>query len=307
LYWMPELMKAFKMRRFLLSKMALSQKKCYTRTDLKDFSQQYDVVICGSDQVWFKDGLFRSFDPSFFLDFVCNKTTRRMSYAATFGSTNYFGEKEKLVNQLINQFDAIAVRDSHSLDIIHQKFNRPAIRVLDPTFLIGYSEIMSVPKFSKEYLLIYNIEQLTPQEENFATLIAEIKNLAIISVGKHNKIAQRNLIGISPEEWIGHFSKASYIITNSYHGAIFSITFKKPFTVFNPKNKPKITDLLKYLDLESRILSNPMEFSSIREELLKIDYDLVHKKLEKEVSRSKAYLFEAIGGKQVNQGAELCI
>jgi polysaccharide pyruvyl transferase WcaK-like protein len=294
---LKELLKYLKMRLFLRSNMHLS--KSYTRAGLKNFDRHYDVVICGSDQIWCLNG-YRGFDPSYFLDFVDHQNTcRKISYAASFGKTEDLGKNKNLIRQLISQFDAISVRDSNSLRLIEQECNRQATRVLDPTFLIEYSEILAEPKFEKDYLLIYNEGSVKKGEENFIKSIADTNNLDIISIGKYNRIATKNLIGIGPEEWLGYFSKASYIVTNTYHGTIFSIIFKKPFTVLSSKGKTqKTNDLLKHLDLEKRIGLEGREMGYVPEEYLNINYNLVYDKLQEDVLRSKTYLFAALDGKQ---------
>jgi polysaccharide pyruvyl transferase WcaK-like protein len=294
---LKELFKYLKMRMFLRSTMHLS--KYYTRSGLENFDRHYDVVICGSDQIWCVNG-YRGFDPSYFLDFVgIQNTCRKISYAASFGKTEDLGKNRNLIRQLISQFNAVSVRDSNSLRLIEQECNRQATRVLDPTFLIEYTEILSEPKFEKDYLLIYNQACVKQEEESFIKLIADTSGLDIISIGKHNRIATKNLIGIGPKEWLGYFSKASYVVTNTYHGTIFSMIFKKPFTVLSSKGKAqKINDLLKLLDLEERIGLEKKEIGCVQQEYLNINYTLVYEKLEKEVLRSKTYLFEALDGKQ---------
>lgn len=292
------LLRSWKTRKFLVSKTQLSKKKSYTRTGLKSFYRQYDIVVCGSDQIWCIDAPFRGFDPSFFLDFICNQTTRKISYAASFGNTGNLGKHRELIRQLVGQFSATAVRDSNSLRLIRDECNQQSTKVLDPTFLIEYNQVMSVPSLKEEYLLLYYDGKVKPEEENFIKLLAETRNLTIISIGKRIKFAQKNLIGVGPEEWLGYFSKASYIVTNAYHGTIFSLIFKKPFTVCLSENKSnKINDLIGYLGLESRALSDP-DSTSIDMATPGIDYDLVYEKLEGEILRSKSYLLEALDSKE---------
>ncbi|MFE1744299.1 polysaccharide pyruvyl transferase family protein [Coleofasciculus sp. H7-2] len=294
------LVKAWKMRRFLLSEVRLSRKKSYLRSGLKEFYGKYDLVVCGSDQIWCIDTYFRGFDPSYFLDFLSEqKTCRKVSYAASFGKTETLGKHQKVICKLISQFDAVAVRDSNSLRLIQEECGREAVKVLDPTFLVDYSKITSVPDLTDEYLLIYNQTPLNLEQQNFVRAVAKVKNLVIISVGEYDQVAAKNFINISPDEWLGYFSKASYVVTNTYHGTIFSLIFKKSFTVFaNKKKSNKTNDLLQLLGLENRVILEPSPVSSITEESLKINYTLIDEKLEKEVFRSKTYLLNALDGKQ---------
>jgi polysaccharide pyruvyl transferase WcaK-like protein len=226
-------------------------------------------------------------------------TCRKVSYAASFGKTETLGKHKEIICKLISQFSAVAVRDSNSLRLVKQECDKEAVKVLDPTFLVEYSKITSVPKLTEEYLLIYNQTPLNQEQQNFVRAIAKVKNLVIISIGEYDQVAAKSFINISPEEWLGYFSKASYVVTNTYHGTIFSLIFKKPFTVFaNKKKANKTNDLLQVLGLENRVILDINSVSSITEEYLKINYALVDEKLKKEVFRSKTYLFNALDGKQ---------
>ncbi|MGF1935737.1 MAG: polysaccharide pyruvyl transferase family protein [Nostoc sp. ChiQUE02] len=286
--------RAWKMRRFLLSNVKLSNRKVYDKKALKYYHDKYDLIICGSDQIWCLDS-FRGYNSSFFLDFVNNKTTRKISYAASFGNTIKLGNYHQEISTLINQFQSISVRDSNSLKIISNECNKEAVKVLDPTFLIKYDALKSLPKTQDKYLLLYIQADIEPEEENFIKLLAKEKNLTIISVGKYNPLAQINLEAASPKEWIGLYSQASYIVTNTYHGAVFSIIFKKLFNVFVPNDKSnKVTDLLNDLGLVNRIFSDKLKSQILNNQIFDIDYEAVSEILESKIIESKNYLVEAI-------------
>ncbi|MDJ0733593.1 MAG: polysaccharide pyruvyl transferase family protein [Nostocaceae cyanobacterium] len=297
---LPNLIKAWKMRQFLLSHIKLSQKKCFSRKNMHNLYQNYDVVVCGSDQIWCLDS-FRGLDPAYFIDFINSKNTcRKISYAPSFGNTETLGKNRELINQFINNFDAISVRDNNSLRLLKEECNRQAEVVLDPSFLVEYDEIISKPKVSDKYLLIYSNGQITPEDEDVIKVIAKEQNLAIFSIGKYSRVAHKNIIGVSPKEWLGYFSEAAYVVTNTYHGTIFSLKFKKPFTALaNINKKNKTNDLLNILGLEKRLCYSEqvhIDFQTMNEDILNIDYDLVSHKIEKEVINSKNYLLEALDG-----------
>ncbi|MDJ0900333.1 MAG: polysaccharide pyruvyl transferase family protein [Xenococcus sp. MO_188.B8] len=301
-HFIPYLIQAWRMRRFLVSKMDLSKKKSYTTASLNNFSYQYDVVICGSDQVWNIKNRFRGgFEPSFFLDFVDNENCQKISYAPSFGQTKELGSHKQLISQLIGQFNHLSVRDNNSLRLIEQECNRTATKVLDPTFLNDFSEFKLIPKIKQEYILLYSITSYTAEQENqIKTLIESVpklKNLLIVSLARPSKIANVNLITVDPEEWVGYFRNAAYVITGSYHGTIFSLKFKRDFTVFTRPDNVKIKDLLKSLSLESRIIDH-QETCLFSQQSVSIDYDPVHETLEKKITSSKKYLVEALDVKK---------
>ncbi|MBW4614361.1 MAG: polysaccharide pyruvyl transferase family protein [Desmonostoc vinosum HA7617-LM4] len=292
------LIKRLKMDSFLNSHIKLSRYRIHTNIELKNSVIDYHVIVAGSDQIWCLDS-YRGFDSSFFLDFVNSKVFRKVSYAASVNNTNTLGDRQKVICELISDFDAISVRDSHSLRLIENECGRLATQVLDPTFLFDFNEIKAVPKLKQKFLLVYHDGEMEPYQESFIKAIAEIGKLTIISIGTFKKIADKSLIAIGAEEWLGYLSKASYVVTNTYHGTIFAIKFKKPFNVFANKYKTnKIGDLLENLNLMNRLVGKE-ESNSIGENLLQLDYSLVDEKLEKEIFRSRAYLFDALKDENV--------
>lgn len=288
------ILRSWKMRRFLLSHLKLSHKKFYFQKALKQVSTKYDIVICGSDQIWCFDS-FRGFNPAFFLDFVNNKTTRKISYAASFGNTECLGNYRDEVYKLLSQFQTILVRDSNSLEIIKKECNQEAKKVLDPTFLIQYDKLNQAPKLKDKYLLIYNQALLKQSEIDFIKSVVKLQNLKIVAVGKYNNLAEINVETASIKEWIGLYSQASYIVTNTYHGTIFSIIFRKPFNVFVASNKlNKLNDLLSDLGLENRVFSDELKPQLVNEKIFYIDYDSVFRILNMKIIESRKYLLGAI-------------
>jgi polysaccharide pyruvyl transferase WcaK-like protein len=295
------LLKYFKFRAFLSKKILLSKKSFRKINDLRNFKHRYDLVICGSDQIWCLDSSFRNFDPSFFLDFIDRKDDcKKISYAASFGSTEDLGSHREVVCKLLNDFDAISVRDTNSLDIVQEGCNQQASLVLDPTFLASYGQLISSPQRDREYLLIYSHGSFTLQEESLIKGIAQQLNLEIVSVGYYNRVAQENCLTAGPEEWLGYFSKASYVITNTFHGTIFSLIFRRRFAVLPCQGKmQKISDLLRRIDLCDQVVnmtsaqsvSDLVEIHSTKQ----INYALVGDKIENEVQISKDYLFSQLG------------
>lgn len=301
-HFIPYLIQAWRMRRFLVSKIDLSKEKTYTINNLGKFSDKYDIVICGSDQIWHtKDKFIGGFNSSFFLDFVDREKTKKISYAPSFGQTKKLGEYQQSISQLIGQFNNISVRDDNSLRLIEQECNRTATKVLDPTFLNDFGEFKSTPKLDREYVLLYSIKSYTAEQESkiksLIESVPQLKNLLIVSLARPSKIADLNLITVDPEEWVGYFRNAAYVITSSYHGTIFSLKFKRQFTIFTRPNNVKIKDLLQDLNLESRIIDSK-ETSLFSQQSANINYDPVYAILEKKIAESKNYLVEALDGKK---------
>ena len=141
--------KAFRMRNFLHSSLNLSQLKCYSQAGLSEIfkTSNYDAVITGSDQVWCLDTKFRKFDPSYFLDFFrASDGCLKVSYAPSVGETKSFKEKRETIRSLLKEFDYVSVRDHHSASVIQKECDIASRKVLDPTFLVNYDDVLTPPK-----------------------------------------------------------------------------------------------------------------------------------------------------------------
>ena len=265
---------------------------------LRKISNQYEALVCGSDQIWsFDDSSFRNFDSSYFLDFTEPAYSGiKISYAPSCGNTKTFGVYGEKIGQLLRNFDGISVRDSYSSKLIQEECNQEATQVLDPTFLIRehYPKILKNIKRKKQYLLVYHQKYLTDSEEEFIKNFADRNKLEILSINKYTNIANENPLGFGIDEWLGYFKNASYVFTNTFHGTIFSIIFEKPFTVIlRDYNSNKITDLINNLGLEHRIYDKDMQENMENpdfDQLMNMDYTLVNKKLEQKIKKSKQYL-----------------
>ncbi|BAC89720.1 polysaccharide pyruvyl transferase family protein [Gloeobacter violaceus] len=289
---LSNLAKILKMKQFRESRIQLSEGVYFSSEGLKRFKRCYDAVVVGSDQVWSTDG-WRGYDPSFFLDFIDGETTLKISYAASAGHTETLGAHRSNVQSLVRQFQAISVRDANTARVIKEECALDSIQVLDPTFLVGYGEFLGKAlAIDSPFLLIYKMGPMSSSEESFILRLAGERNLKIVSVGYHHRIAQYNLAGIGPEEWVRYYSQAAYVFTDSYHGSIFSIIFHKPFNVFVCKTKAaKTGDLLNKLGLIERIFDGDKTNTS------NIDYAPVQERLTRRVQASRDFLIRALSSR----------
>jgi len=291
-------LKYLRFQSFIRLNLPLSKKRFNHSIELGRLDKKYNLVVCGSDQIWCLDSSFRGFDSSFFLDFVDQNIADSIaSYAASFGSTDDLGDKQETVYGLIDRFHNISVRDSNSLRLIEQVCGKRATLVLDPTFLIDYKKVTTSPRLKMKYLLLYNHGNLSESENQLIQNLAQSKGLTIVSVGRFNQIADYNFSTAGPSEWLGLIRDSAYVITNTFHGTIFSLIFRREFNVLPYIGKQyKIPDLLKRLELENRILENVEQGQVLlnSEGFSSIDYDKVWKNIDLEVSKSKEYLLSIL-------------
>lgn len=257
--------------------------KSYTRNEIADISNQYSTFITGSDQVF--NDVCAGFDPTYFLDFV-NDSSKKNSYAASFGFSKIPDDKVDIYKQRLQDFNRLSVRENAAKEIVRELLNRNAEVHIDPTFLLNQKEWekLAVKPKEEKYILIYLLQ---PTE----TIFEHVRKLSKITgckpilmhlhFFKNNGIKQ--VTTASPEEYLGYFKYADYIVTNSFHGTAFSIIFHKKFmteyqTTAAARNSRQ-ENLLKTFGLLDRVVSKEHEIDEILQE---IDYENVEQLIEKE-------------------------
>nr|WP_312175877.1 polysaccharide pyruvyl transferase family protein [Moraxella sp. CTOTU46934] len=292
-------------KRFIKIYMKCS-KIIYSVNDLKGYfkEKKFDAVVVGSDQVWRV-----AYSPrieSFFLDFLDdNEKIKKVAYSASFGIDNWQFNKEKTIEiqKLIHKFDAISVREVSAVGICNEFLNIEVQHTLDPTLLLeprDYLELLSISdkvSCNKGKIFTYVLDNDNKKKEAIEK-IAKKMNKDICTNQPKNKVKNNlfiknyeSYIYPSIENWIKSFYEADFIITDSFHGTVFSIIFNKPFIsiVNNERGASRFESLLEQLGLASRMV---YEISEISNDLLfeEIDYHLVNKKLSKLKMKSIKYL-----------------
>ena len=224
-----------------------------------------DAYIVGSDQVW-NPTHTGGYDPAYYLEFA-KEGSRRISYAASLG-TNYIVSKYKEpMQKALKSFTGISVRERSVQGAVSELTGKPVEVVLDPTLLLDkedYDEIKVKSNYKQPYILIYSIEK-NPQ-------LIELANKISVSLGM--PVLQRRPMGglinqLEPfytsdaGEFLGHIESAAYVITNSFHGTVFSILYEKPFvSMLHSDTGSRTEDLLEELGLSSHILYDIEDFNS---------------------------------------------
>lgn len=247
--------------------------------------RNYDAYIVGSDQVWRRSmsGWFPY--PTMFFDFIRDrKDVKRISYGVSFGNTidELPNEEKPLINELYNLFSATSVREDSGLRLFEKYgwISPQAVQVLDPTLLLPrehYIKLIEAGKTKKSegnlfcYVLDRNSEVLGVIDE-----IAKERNLKPFEVSlEYDKM-------VTVEQWLRSFLDADYIVTDSYHGFIFSIIFHKPvkLTYNSRRGNERFESVMRLLNY------NP--------ELGTPDWDRIENVLSVERNKSVEFLINAL-------------
>jgi len=267
---------------------------------------QFDAYIVGSDQVWRPK--YSPCITNYFLDFLDGvDKVKRIAYAASFGVENWeFTNKQ--TNQcasLAKRFDKISVREDSAITLCKKYLGVDAIHVLDPTMLLAKEDYMKLIEksnipYSEGFLMTFILDRSYEKDKIIKKAIKEL-NLNPFSVTPRNLFSEvggnriEDCIFPSVNEWIKGFIKADYVITDSFHGTVFSIIFNKPFISIGNSNRgmTRFTSLLKMFGLEERIIQSIDDLTL--EKLQKpINFEYVNKTLKENQKRSFMFLINSL-------------
>ena len=271
-------------------------KEQYSNIDeLKANPPKADVYCAGSDQIWGKIGT-QECDSAYYLDFVPDGH-KCISYAASIGRENVSSEIIGCIKAFLPKYSSILVRENSAVDIIKKAGIENAELVLDPTLLLDKNEweqISSNVKIHGKYVLVYQLHN----NKKFERYIKEFSKRAKIPVYRICPSTQSIIRGgkpifmPTPQQFITYFKNAEYVITDSFHGTVFSIIFNKKFIDILPKDTgTRITNILGLVNLKERILGSYDDFSYIGKD---IDYKETNQILDKQRKISIEKLRKAI-------------
>lgn len=267
----------------------------YVREGLKKgFCQEnnFDAFVVGSDQIW--RPRFSPCFPNFFLDFTEGADVKRIAYAASFGTDKWEGTAEQTpyIAQLARKFDAISVREKSGITLCKNTFNAVAQWVLDPTLLLSkreYDKLLATTKCPSEkpYLAIYTLD-INSTIDALIKHICKEHNLVPIFIGQCTKDGYPSI-----ESWLKGIFCSDYVLTDSFHGTVFSIIAHRPFTtVANAgRGASRFESLLGSLNLMNRLtktsdvtnISTPINYDEIDAQLAdyhQLSFDFLKRALD---------------------------
>lgn len=274
---------------------------------LSEVNNFCDSFMLGSDQMWREDSI-RLVGYSFFLDFV-ERSKKKIAFSTSFGNEHFTDNEEirQTVQDLLNRFDSISVREQSGVDVCRKEFGVEAQQVLDPVFLCGSSAYDRVTEsvhdeLPKKYLLCYILDP-TPEKQQAACEIAEREGLEIITMlgmKEYGNAVNRWNVGkvlpkISPEKFVYYIKNCDYLLTDSHHGTCFAIIYHKPYAALVNRNRgaTRFETVADALGLRDRLVYDATKLSE-QESLFKSpDYEAVDARLDVEKARALKWLTDA--------------
>ncbi|WP_314578210.1 polysaccharide pyruvyl transferase family protein [Enterococcus gilvus] len=258
------------------------------KEDLYTIESQYDFFIVGSDQVWNQSAIS---DNTFFLDFVPYE--KRYSYAASFGKSEILNADKRYFKKNIESMKKISVREFAGKEIVHNLTGRDACVHVDPTMLLTSCEWRKLAQQEdtgwlprKKFILIYTLRGMDKAIKKELVEIAEKNSYEIISI-MGDSIDENSRI-LSVIQFIQAIDRAELVITDSFHGTVFSIILNTPFQVLERKTgnmNSRIDTLLDKFNLSK----NSNKINTSLEEILITDFSGVESILLRERKKSMKY------------------
>lgn len=241
----------------------------------------FDAVIVGSDQVW-RRSFAKKYGYNYFLDFVPEDIVK-LSYAASFGISDweYTPEESKNICNLMQRFTSVSVREEDAVSLCNAKMLVDAEWLVDPTLLLTsqeYSVITSNRKIKEKYIFLYWLGdkfRINGELEEYKS-----KGYKIVELNLRDECEQ-----VSVQDWLSYIRYADKIITDSFHGVVFSILFEKRFSIYKNESGGvgRLSSLMKLLGLACCIDMDQ-----------NIDYAVLSEKLESLREKSKIYLTRSL-------------
>lgn len=251
--------------------------------------ENYDYIICGSDQVW-NPQITNGLD-SFYTANIKTKA-KFISYAAS-AEINPAFQKIDIYRDVLKRFYKISVRESIFKNQLQPLTNKPIYQVLDPIFLLSKEEWIKFSKNpfkKKNYVLVYQVRR-DKNVLKYAKKLSRENKLEIIEITAEAEFLPKKnrYMTLSPQEFVGAFIYAKAVVTTSFHGTAFAALFQKPVKtmLFNTPGDYRAIDLMKTIGL---IPLDKYTFSKENQSEMNVMQTLESQELTKKILESKDFL-----------------
>lgn len=281
--------------RYLRKVLDLS-KRYDTESKLKTCPPMADLFLVGSDQVW-NSAYNGAADGSYLFSFLPDGTMRA-SYAASIGRDGVTEADADAFRRMLPSFAGVSVREECAVEIIESLGIR-CRQDLDPVFLLSrntWASLASRKGMDEHYVLVYVIAQ------DYGEMLLQAREIAdrmgsklfVLSARPiRDAGVDRNFIFANPSDFLGLFSRAAFVISNSFHGTAFSIIFHKRFLTYAARYNSRIESILAYTDLESRLIRKRYDEEQLE---VPIDWTSVDEAVAHGVRDAEDYLAELLRG-----------
>lgn len=279
--------------------------------EMKLLNRYCDAFLMGCDQVW-NYAIAKNFGLNNYFDYVADDK-KKLSYASSFGHNTSFTPTEMMpvVTKLFHRFDAVSVREEDAVQVLKNEFGVEGTQVVDPVFLLEQEEYDAIIADSKaqeseKYLLSYILDP-TPEIREALLYVAKKKNLKLINMldgygyrsfeKNKEKLNLPNIVeNLDAPTWLWYIKNAEFVITDSCHGASFSLVFERPFVAIANKERgvSRFESLVDVFGIRDRYIHDVKRLQREEKLLEEMDYSGIRRIFAMEKKRSLEWLKNAL-------------
>lgn len=230
-------------------------------SSMKDVLENHpieDIYITGSDQVFNPNGKYA---PLYYLGFEKGKG-KKVAYAPSFGISKFDDTITRKIEGYVNDFDLLSCREPAGAEYLGSIVGHEVPVVVDPVLLHGAEEWNKVavsPRMKGDYIFIYDLNGA----ENLIRIAKKIQKsekLPIVCLTR-NRLKRypvdKQIYDAGPAEFVGWIKDASFVVTDSFHGTVFSLIYSKQFLTYIAleKTSSRIRSILDKVGQENRMIT----------------------------------------------------
>ena len=265
-------------------------------------------VIVGSDQLWLPVNVVADY---YTLNFVPQEINT-IAYATSFGVSKIPGNLKDRYKRFLNRIQHLSVREESGKNIISALTDKQCEVVCDPTLLLTEQEWTAIssktPIVEEKYIFCYFLGK-DKAHRQFAERLKSLTGYKIVSINHcdefvkySDKFADEAPYNVGPSEWLNLLHNAEFVCTDSFHGTVFSLIFRRKFFSFRRYSKKssfstnsRLDTLLKMAGAEGRIFSGKESEDEIKKLIAEeLPYDAIGKRLEEYRAKSKEYIIRSV-------------
>ena len=292
---------------FIHKNLKLSKDEFFTLQEMENNKFNYDVFVCGSDQIW--NVTIEDFDDAYFLPFVSDK--KKIAYAPSFGArkmANYLSEEKlKEYKKYLKDFSLITIREKNGQGWIKEMTKQDVPVVLDPTLLLNREEYKEIEdtydkNISGKYIFYYS-PSYNPEINELVKKVAQKYNLKVVAWNPRSYYLKfMNFTNFylpkkqNPGVYLSLIRDAELVITTSFHGTIFSTIYQKKFWIIKNGemfgDDDRVKTLVEQLNINNRLI--PMKFDEKFNYMSDVNYKIYRERLDELKNKSIKILLGGI-------------
>jgi hypothetical protein len=278
---------------------------CFTNKadddNIGQITKEMDAVIVGSDQIW--NGLDKK-QLIYFFDWKEPFKGLKISYAACSVVAEFAKHNSEKIKKCLNDFNHLSIRDRYTEKFVKDFSGITPETVLDPAYLYDFKEFTTTRVIEEPYIFAYILgPEIKGGREK---LLSDIRNkydgIKIVAVIiedvslEAEEFADTAFCDASPENWVNLIYHSEFVLTDSFHGTVFALKYKKPFISYYSDfaRASRLIDMAEQYSIHNWIVGSIDDYIKKDSLLKNVDYDTVLQKISEDINKSIDFLKKSL-------------